>query len=171
MHEHRKTSKKSEIPKAESQFIHAQKRARTHFGIELTKTLYKDIIKSIQGIKVDGIKSEYRYQQSTRVHIHLVELEKYNLKMEVVYDCNRQSISTVMPVREGKFYPHYYDRFGNKISIFEEFNCSAIHLNDDGTVRNFGGNLKLIKPNVYKFESENLYLIMENNKLHEVLYI
>ena len=165
---HRKTSRLSEVPKSQSQYIHARKRMREHFGIELTKQLYKDMISSILNDNILNIHSEYYYEQSFRVHHYLVKLDILNDKMEVVFDRVRNSISTIMPVREGKFYPYYFDRFNNKVSVFEEFNCSAINLSDDGEPKNFGGNLIRLNENLYKFETENLLLELKDNNLVEV---
>jgi len=166
----RKTSRVAKIPKSESQFVHARKRARQHFGLELDNKLYKDIIKSICGDNIEGIKSEYYYKQSDRVHHYLVKLDVLNENMEVVFDRVRNSISTFMPIHDGKFYPYYFDRFNNKVNILQEFNCSAINLSDDGEVKNFGGNLVRLDKNLYKFETENLILEMRDGNLVEVLH-
>ena len=72
--------------------IHARKRAKQRFGMNLTKELESRIVKRIQA----GHTEPLGKQSNTR-SLHLVEVD--GVTMRVAYDRSRSSLVTILPVK------------------------------------------------------------------------
>lgn len=76
--------------KKKAEFIHARRRMRQRFGIEMGQVRRRMIVQAIQAGK-----AEFLGRQSCRVTLWRVEVD--GAKLSVVYDNKRKEIVTVLP--------------------------------------------------------------------------
>jgi hypothetical protein len=83
------------LSKHKAQILHARRRAKERFDLELTPKLRRQLIADIQAGR-----AWFVYRQSNRVSIWRVAVGK--LTARVVYDSVRKSIVTFLPKGAGK---------------------------------------------------------------------
>ena len=79
--------------KTHSERIHAKRRAKERFGLELNRHQLRELVKQIQSGKAEHLET-----QSNRVSIKRVKFE--GSFYTVAYDKNRQTIITFLPEEE-----------------------------------------------------------------------
>ncbi len=75
-----------------AQRAHAKRRAAERFGLNLTKEAQREIVSRIQNGK-----AKFLEKQSLRISLWLVDWN--GTEMRVVYDKNRKSIVTCLPLK------------------------------------------------------------------------
>lgn len=107
--------------KAKCQGWHAAKRAKERTGIRLTEQLSKEIVSCIKKNKEhNDFKLSFVESQSKRLSVYEIVFTGKN-PVNLVYDNFRNTIVTFLYPEDAFNVYHFYDVFGNKVSVKNEY--------------------------------------------------
>jgi hypothetical protein len=113
-----KTNKvKDEIDKRECQAGHFIKRVRQRLGVIITDEQYEHLVSCIKNTKETSLcQLKYLRNQSQRLMVFEMIFTGCE-PMNVIYDCHRKAIVTVLFQSDDTEINHYYDVHNNKIMV------------------------------------------------------
>ena len=114
---------KHRVSKDECQMYHAMGRAYNRLNLELDEGKYKRLVSAIREERSsDDIEVNFVENQSNRLSMYNVRLSGADTgPFNVIYDRMRDTVVTFLYPEEAQNIYHFYDIFGNKVSVKHEF--------------------------------------------------
>src|SRR5512138_1159016 len=125
----------ADVDKKECQKGHFINRIRRRLKITLTDNDIDQLVSCIKNQKnTDRYKIKYLEKQSNRVVVYELTIDDKE-PVNILYDKFRHMIVTVLFKEDGDTIYHYYDIFGNKIKVKQEYGYSRFWKMIDGQLQ------------------------------------